>query len=39
MLVAGIVLPNVVKIIIRSANKSEEKTSDNISDKIDKFTK
>lgn len=39
MLVAGIVLPNLIKVIIKSAAKSEDKVADNISDKADKFTK
>lgn len=37
-LVSGIVLPNIIKVIIRSADKSEGKAVDNLSKKIDKFT-
>jgi len=35
----GLVLPNVVRVIIKSGNKSEDKAAKNISKQVDKFTK
>jgi hypothetical protein len=36
-LVAGIWTPNIVAILIKTGNKSEEPVSDKLSDKIDKI--
>lgn len=39
VMVAGLLLPNIINTIIKAGEKSEDKASDNLSDKIDKFTK
>jgi multisubunit Na+/H+ antiporter MnhG subunit len=37
-LVYGLVSPNLLNAIIKAANKSEDKTAEKLSDKIDKLT-